>query len=93
MKRNIQVSFQVSLLSNLSDDELKKNITDAVVKTMTSIKDADPLGLYLITVEQKPGQPFPQAPSESSFVSDLQMDRKREFEKELKEDQMWQEQG
>lgn len=90
MKRNIQVSLQVSYVSKLSDDELKDAITAAITRAMQSVHNAQPLGLYLITIDEvKGGSCFPQPPSDEKLTSDIHIDRKREFEKELKQEEMW----
>lgn len=92
MKRNVIVTFQVGYESELSDDQLKTNIISAVNKTMASVLDADPVGLFLVTVEPGPKFNFPSVPPDEKFASDVHMDRKREFEKELKNEEMWREQ-
>lgn len=77
--------------SNLSDEDLKKNLTNAAIKTMMTVEGAEPIGLYLITVEESRAAPFPVVPVEK-LTSDLHMDRLREFDKERKEDEMWNDQ-
>lgn len=86
MQRNLKVTFQVTLESELSDEALKANIIDAVIKNMKSIDGAEPEGMYLITVEPDEGGAFPKIPP---AMTDLQVDRQREFEKEREQEERW----
>ncbi len=92
MKRNIKVSFQASYESELSDGELKDVLTIAVATAMQTVTKAEPVGLYLIEIEEMKGGIFPKLPPDEKLTTDLQIDRKRSFEKELKEENMWRQQ-
>ena len=92
MKRNLVITIQVSFDSDLPTSELDERIREFVKERLPQIRDAEPVGTYLVSIAPGPRFNFPRSNLRTFYdelSDDIEADRRRAIEKAVQNDLDW----